>query len=330
MDISDIRHEISKHLPLIDSLLLFNRALIPRKPHIREIILQRLKEMGFSADEAIEFLEGVYSTKSVISGSFMLAVLVTPMDEPLLWKPDDIDVYSYRIEGDNCSFCSGFSYKRSAFGEFLCSKSMTGEECADYPILNIIANRKWEKVGLKINEVVVENTVSSLRDFVFDTFDFDFCKITYDGKTLSIAKPETVRKRHCIYRGDKEALKYFSTKFEDRYYPQYLRKGGEESFEYDFRMSRLHKTYTIRKEKYEARGFLIESAFTFGDRYIKEDLTKERIEKFIRDINEFTKEEVFSSHYLSHTSCEVHINKAALSYFTSEDLERNKRKNLWI
>lgn len=245
MEVSDIRYEISQHLPLIDSLVLFNHGIFPRKPDIKKIVLQRLKEMGFNNDEAIEFLEQVVKTRSVISGSFMLAVLVSPMDGPLLWQPDDIDVYCFQSNHRKCSAGRASSRQISLFGEFLCSKGMSGEACCAYPIISIMCNRRWEKDGRKINEVIVDRKIRSLRDFIFDTFDFDFCKITYDGKTLSIKDSNSVLTKNCIYRGDKEALKYFSMDFQNCCFPD-----GSSSGNYDFRMERLFKTYTFRKNKY--------------------------------------------------------------------------------
>lgn len=243
MEVSDIRYEVSHHLCLIDTLILFNHKILPRKPSIKEVVIRRLVEMGFDKEEAMEFLEQVHNTNSVISGSFMLAILVSPMDEPLLWKPEDIDVYCFQSDHKQCSFCNKYSSRISLFGEFLCSKGMNGEICCDYPILNITCNRKWKKSDLTINEIIIEKQVDSLRDFIFDTFDFDFCKIAYDGKTLSIKDPTSVLEKHCMYRGDKEALKYFSVKFDDRYYPEYIHKAHfQELIEYNFRMGRLLKT----------------------------------------------------------------------------------------
>lgn len=103
-----------------------------------------------------------------------------------------------------------------------------------------------------------------MKTFIFDTFDFDFCKASYDGKTLAVANPESILKRNCIYYGDKEAFKYAASEFT-----------------LDERLIRLQSTYDIRQGKYESRGFLIENKFDFGDKFKSMIIANDKIEQFI-------------------------------------------------
>ena len=119
-----------------------------------------------------------------------------------------------------------------------------------YSMLNIVDNRIWNMDQEKFNDIVLAENTGDIGEFIFDTFDFDFCKATYDGKKLRIHNPLSILKKECVYTGDKEALKYMN------YHPNGM-------FTRLQRFSRLQSTCKKRMEKYTARGFTIVDKFDF-------------------------------------------------------------------
>lgn len=271
--VSDCCYEISKHLPLIDTLVGTNNKILSISSlNIRRIIEDRLIEIGWSRTKAVYFLDTVKRTGSIISGSFLLSVLVSVPSMPLSWKPEDIDIYSPQASDDYiCPHCKCSPEITSRMSEFMCIFEMKDNYTGHpYTILKIKRSRKWESTceyySVTINEMIISKDLNvPLKQFIFDTFDFDFCKVTYDGETLSIYDPISILKKTCIYRGDKEALKYFDYKVKDKF-----------SHANDERIGRIYKTYMRRKKKYESRGFTLRCEFDFGDEIINNMHTEER------------------------------------------------------
>jgi len=312
-EIYDICREVSRYLPFIEVLVLVKHRIFLCEIDIREVVISRLIEMGLTRPEAKEFIEQVEKTGSVLSGSFMLSLMVTPIGQPMAWRPDDIDIYCYGAEQDyRCPHCGGGFARPTVFAEFMCLHKFSSIDGSIYPVLSIIENRSWSRGGIEINEIVLDKKIVSPKDFVFDTFDFDFCKVTYDGKRLSMADPEAIVRKRCVYRGDKEAMKYFSKELEEKYYGVVY---YNLDLEYVFRMNRLHGTYITRKEKYEARGFNIECRFDFGDRYMKEMYTDVKIDKFKDEINAMFGDDIFEIGSNTCIMTGLYIKKSAMSNF---------------
>lgn len=275
--ISDCCYEINKYLPLIDTLVSTNNKILTFSSiNIRKIIEDRLVEIGFTRANAVDFLDAINSTGSVISGSFLLSVLVSVPGMPLAWKPHDIDTYCpQEFDNHTCQYCDRCPITSSRMSEFMCKHKMKdNHEGRSYPIIQIIANRTWKSDTITINEVIMSKNLDvSLKSFIFDTFDFDFCKVTYDGETLSIYDPISILKRTCTYRGDKEALKYFNL-------DEVIYTTNKD------RMHRIYKTYTNRKEKYESRGFAVFCEFDFGDEIAEGIHTTERMTSISSEIGQ--------------------------------------------
>jgi hypothetical protein len=145
--------------------------------------------------------------------------------------------------------------------------TVVNSEFSGYPIIGFVSQRNWTINSDTINELVVSSDIKCIKEFIFDTSDFDFCKVTYDGKTLSVSNPESIIRRSCIYYGDKEALKYEEPMYED--------------MDLEERLRRLYNTYTLRLEKYESRGFNVVTAFDFGDKFKNMMITNEKLLKII-------------------------------------------------
>jgi hypothetical protein len=286
LEIDDMCFEIGRNLPFVEVLYLSKHRIIKGHISFKDLFIKRLCEMGMDNTHARAFNEHLVKCQAVVSGSFLLSILVTPMNQPLLWNPDDIDVYCYQADEDYiCPHCNGTFARASKFAEFTCQHKYKPEGGMMYPLLSIIENRCWTKGDVVINELIIDKKVKSLKDFIFDTFDFNFCKSTYDGTTLSVFDIDSIREKKCIYRGDKEALKYFSQPLTDSYSVEDPYRLPVIYHDYNFRMYRLYSTYKFRKDKYEERGFTIDCQFKFGKQYMSDYYTEDRIKNFADEIN---------------------------------------------
>ena len=318
--ISDVCKEISNYLPLIDVLMLIKYDIFRFKFNISNNIKERLTEIGMSTELCNNFIKSLDKTHTVLSGSFMVACLTAVINKPLNWIPSDLDIYCHPDGKNSCSICNVGCFKiKSIFSEFLCSNEFSGVDGVSYPILSIEKNRKWENDNHKFeeiifNEIIIEKDVN-IKDFIFDTFDFDICKITYDGNTLFVYDPISLIKKKCTYKGDYEALKYFDSEMDDEYHGVEYYSGNSD---YEFRMNRLYKTYTIRKEKYCKYGFEIHCDFDFGDRFNKDRYTEDKICNFIKEMNILFNDNILRvtyDNYNNATKINICIKKNAVKYF---------------
>ena len=289
--IEELCGEVGKYLPLIQLYVLSEDSVwkfksVPIGPEL----IKRLEEKGKGLSKILDHL----NDNAVLSGSFLLSVLVSPKIGGLGWISDDIDVYCRKegscMENKVCGNCGHDIAYYTLFSEGLCHMGAVMEDLGlCYPIMKIIGNRKWKLSGQIINTVTIDVSQTDIKQFIFDTFDFDFCKVTYDGKKLSIFDINSIFKKSCKFRGDKEALKYFGVI--DGYQ-------GDVSTNLDFRLSRLHSTYTMRRNKYEKRGFEIINCFDPSWNYDRKWITEEAIEKIIKKITEIRKLPGYCNHLL--------------------------------
>jgi hypothetical protein len=264
----DICFEISKYLRVIEILVLTRvpgwQFKVPSGWFKKQVQL-RLAERGHPAT----FLDAINESRSLVSGSFLLSVLDSIPNQDVPWTSNDIDIYTSEAQGP-CVHCGKSFGVRTRLSDVLCNCKARAISVEDpYATLKIVCQRNWELNMDLINEIAIAQDVKCLKTFVFDTFDFDFCKVIYDGKTLSVANPESLIKRNCIYYGDKEALKY-----------------AETTWPLEERLIRINKTYDIRQKKYEGRGFHVENQFDLGNQFRSMMITNDKMDRFTY---EFTK-----------------------------------------
>lgn len=180
-EVQDCCHEINSHLSLIQLLTVRKYRLWHTKPiSIRNIIIRRLMEFGHTHDIATDLLNSILDTKSILSGAFMLMVLITPMDQPLNVDPfmlhTDINIYT-----DNLNSNCGTSLMRS-FG--------VGEEGLKICRMNKTAfTMVLEKHKLKETRF---RSGFDVKNVLFGIPGYDFFKIAYDGVNLSVKMLESV------------------------------------------------------------------------------------------------------------------------------------------
>lgn len=160
-------------------------------------IIDRLTWYGLSDPGSL--LGAIKSDRGYISGSFVLNRI---LDED--WDINDMDIFTFNTDGMHKELIEqGFSIS-----------SQTGTLEGSYPRLrrylkggiadfigNFI-NYTNEKSSLKIQVIKLfkgegSRPISSIIEYVRDTFDFDFCKTVYDGDELTIMEPESIRYKVC-------------------------------------------------------------------------------------------------------------------------------------
>jgi len=203
-------------------------------------------------------------TNTVISGSFVLKILLsTPYQVPLWiennpnlrgdnWEIGDIDLYSHRSQTHTCPICETTVYGVSAISLYLCNglkwsyEKYRGHTTPnnihyDYSFSTLFACNICTINNTKYNDMVLKDNID-IGQFIKNEFDFDFCKNYYKNGKLYIACPESVLKEKCIYQ-----IKYYGgTGMDDTENDQ------------DSRILNQEKTLIKRHRKYRERGFNIE------------------------------------------------------------------------
>lgn len=219
--------------------------------------------------------EIVDESKSIISGSFILRILLaTPYQMPLWidhatatrlgnsWNNSDIDVYSHELDIHDCPTCdSQAAYSISSISPFLCNGcSLAAQDIDGRPTENNYVHNYDDTFEdfidcnicvinkIKFNDVIIAKE-RELVDFIKKEFDFDFCKNYYSNGKLYIIHPESVLKKQCIFR-----LKYFEITYitpTERVENMHIRQD---------------KTLCLRFLKYINRGFNIHLQMTKSDK----------------------------------------------------------------
>lgn len=240
----------SKHLPMNTLGKLYN---------IDSFVDVRLKGQNLFdlADE----------TNTVISGSFILRLLVsTPYQMPLWmdkiftlngnkWENSDIDLYSHKIDSDECSichavlycvstisfhFCNGFKWSQEHhFGHGSPNNIYEDDDHYVFSINYLLKSNMCKINNIKYNDIIISKDIA-IGDFIKQEFDFDFCKNYYNNGKLYIGHPESVLKCN----------RNFQIKYNED--PNLL--------------SKLEKTLEIRYIKYGDRGFNIKLQMTKKDK----------------------------------------------------------------
>lgn len=242
----DMCYEISKYLSYIELLQfsIYFPQLKIKPPSFKNIIKRKLNNLNVNPNE---FLNRLIDTKSVISGSFVLQCLLSNAFNIVHWDNSDIDVYCPYYAG-NCTHCDNRHLHRntSEFSIYLCEKS-TWKDCDIYPLLDISSSRKWNLGNTVINDIsLTENT--NINKFINDTFDYDFCKVVFDGVKLHLYKLDSLIKKQTIYEGDSIPKEYYYDYGNVWFFP---------FFKGHLINSAILKTLSERLIKYTNRGFNI-------------------------------------------------------------------------
>lgn len=253
-----IYYELSKYLSYIE-LLSLSYAIPETKillPSFKQKIHNRLKQLDLKVDE---FIFNLKQCKGVISGSFLIQILLSSSKNNVIWQDSDIDIFFEMSKNEiHCHCDDKFAFpsgKTSIFSPYLCENGKIYETCESYDTIeNLSSSRKWQLGKSIINDIVISGDI---KTFINQTFDFDFCKILFDGDKLTILKPFSLLKRKCSV-----------------IFPQYFvnKINGSTKSNFDIRNVALYpsKTKTMffehykwvmtlfRKEKYEKRDFKVE------------------------------------------------------------------------
>lgn len=246
----DICFEISKHLSYIELLnfsLHFPKLKL-KPPKFKYILQKKMKMLGINY---IEFMNQIVSTESCISGSFILQCLLSKYTDTIVWK-SDIDVFTkyYSQKCNHCNIQVGAG-GTSSFSEYLC-KNGTINEMAPLSQTNnfISASRAWNLNNAIINDITLDLTrddaldIPDIKTFVFDSFDFDFCKVIYDGNKLTIYNIDSVLFKNTTYS--------FNFDIEKKY-----GKGHYPFYSQCLLTTKILKALDKRFDKYTARSFNI-------------------------------------------------------------------------
>jgi hypothetical protein len=203
-EVQDCCGEINRHLSLAQLFMVRKYRLWYAKPvSIRTIVITRLVEVGYDLDVATDIVDAVYKSKSILSWSFMLAVLVTPLDRSLAWVPHNVNVYTNRhLEGPYPSMiqCSEYSNARNytnppyntpirQFRDELLLKIQGPYRISPYTdYIQNTTTHPWSKSVQvpRIDETIFESRVNNIAKRLFNTHDFDFLKIAYNGNSLLV------------------------------------------------------------------------------------------------------------------------------------------------
>lgn len=243
--IKELCERIAGYLPPASVLLLIKERIFCSdwKFNIKQLIVRRLVELGFDNQTATSLLNHLGRTNSFISGSFMVSVLVSPSNYALEWIPNDIDIYS----GLGSTYAQR-SIQHSNITDWLWQKKFFQDNDYDddsfydgeFPVIS----KTWKQGHMpKINEVIIDEDIIPVTEFICHTFDFDFCKIMYDGKKLVIGNIIDLVLMKCCYRGNA------------------LVRTLEYSVDVDD-LTRCTDAFIGRKAKYEKRGFEIQSDYS--------------------------------------------------------------------
>jgi hypothetical protein len=178
-------------------------------------IKQRLTELGIDADD---FCQKLWDTKCVMAGSFPLQCVLGEK-----WEKSDIDIFGINENSNRedtnrlCDYVNykhfkndemnnyGFhspTYEPHDFEKYLWLKYVTDYKidkrnrnrkgyyvetpnANNYTYLGIKYIRNYKFKNIDIQFIECDPEVYTKSDQVLDTFDLDFCKISFDGKYIT-------------------------------------------------------------------------------------------------------------------------------------------------
>jgi hypothetical protein len=122
-------------------------------------------------------------------------------------------------------------------------------------IKGITANRKYQFKTCSVDVVYIDSSIySCVDDFILDTFDFDFLKNSWDGKSIKIMKPWAIKTMSSSYTAPK--LYYRDAKDYNYSSASHFNENEEQDKFLPFPMSHIERQ-RHRIELYMKRGFTI-------------------------------------------------------------------------
>lgn len=172
--------------------IVLRRTKYLRVQGLERILAELLRIMGNDKQQLKEFLDALYKTKAVISGSFILQCLINEPHKKCWEGTSDIDIYI----PFNTSEEWLFDAEHPLFKFFRKDGIVTMTEYITYPeMLDMLSKRIYEIVmnGEKFQLIGI-NMVDKLQvdatKWIQQTFDYDFLKnvfsVSENGPTLSI------------------------------------------------------------------------------------------------------------------------------------------------
>lgn len=224
---------------------------ILKPPDFKRLIKSKLSKLGLNADS---FISGLIKHKIVISGSFILQCLYGEE-----YEDSDIDLYMMgeKYEDNLCRIHDQYpDYKKCNGCEYTHFNDYKYEIWADlnpdklkYEMLEYkdsydelpIASRMYKISNAKINHIIVSPYVANtVEEFIDKYFDLNFCKVMFDGESLTIKNFDDVYNKmtHVNYQLDKYLRRAF--------WPEDIQSDEQ-----------LKSLIDKRIQKYRNRGFTI-------------------------------------------------------------------------
>jgi hypothetical protein len=176
-EVQDCCCEINRHLSLVQLLTVQKYRLWYTKPiSIRNLIIARLTELGYDLDGATGVINAVQSTKSVISGSFLLAVLIIPLDEPLSWPPE--------VPNGSCNI--------NIYRSTPCAPKLSRRDLQSRLIISPFITENFLESVSFIKETILRSWVDDGTYNTSTLHDFDALNIAYNGHALFIKGLECI------------------------------------------------------------------------------------------------------------------------------------------
>lgn len=185
----DIFGLICSYLSYIQIIILC-QIMRKKVPSFKKLVLEEFNSLGLPSD----FLDQIITNGGVLSGSFILYLLLKPN---ISWKYEDIDVYS--TIGNESIKCKSCKYKGrySQLGEYLCRHKAEQGDFDLYPFERKIISREWFLNSVKINDISIEDISAS--ELIETTFDFQFLKNSFDGRKLKICDFNSLITMESVY-----------------------------------------------------------------------------------------------------------------------------------
>jgi len=173
------------------------RFMKERSPLFSKEFESRLSTFGLIPSD---FYKTLSDNHCVIAGSFPLQVFLGET-----YENSDIDIFGIKVNTNGVNtylsqFYTGvyqeYPDPKGYFGFDKGTNNFIICEVIKYTLPRItIQVISFLNTGQK--KPIIHNTGDITSEFTFERFDFDFCKIAYDGSTLWIENPESLATKSC-------------------------------------------------------------------------------------------------------------------------------------
>ena len=200
----------------------------------RHKLTKRLNKQAINTADLLTKLE---ETNSIIAGSYPLQTILNEE-----WESSDLDIFT------------GNKSMLKYFDQFYTPYLLTDEKdkykyTYESKVVEYKTPTNFKIQVIYSDKFALTSDNIAVKDKVFKHFDFDFCKVGFDGKTLYVANPKAVKDRKITYDFSKLTM----------------------------------KTYE-RLLKYEKRGFTLTNRDEFVDKMIRQGDPDKNFVKKLSDI----------------------------------------------